>query len=738
MSEKIRVFVIDPDPFSYGAIRDLLELETQDMEAVGSAQTGQEGLEKVAALKPNVVLIDSILPDAADIIKRMRGLADPPMIISIGKVASKEALRSLLIAGVGDFMLKPFTLESVAKIRNNFYRDSGAALATPFVGTVPVAKSFAEAVDLTTDRTPKPEFPAPAEDKPDTAHRIETAIFYLRSPDAETRSKGTETLVNLGARAVKALIVTLQDPDPKVRRGVAFILGQIGDMQAVEALAAALRDGDAEVRKHAAEALGKLGDAKAVKPLMDSLRDPAKEVSRAAIEALRKIGTAEALEALAAYEDYTRQREQAAEKAEPTRELPSEPAEGKLAEELPKPVAAPPPPAAAIPPPPLPVYAADDEEDTLAAWEDADEEDTVIAHQEAPSASFDEEDTVIGREDAPLPQAAPPRQPAPQPSPPPAPAGYFGGSLAGPLAASGPAQPYTTAAGWDQLAQEYLNPQFTAFYPGVVQPQQQYVLLVFVHIESAIEKVREVAGSYKPMLGARPVSGTVRTTQKVEAGETLTLIPQIEGLTFQPERQKIIWEAGRDDAGYQYVSFPFTTPAVLTQDLRGRVLVLKGAIIVGEIPVTLLVLGAASQQEAQFRKFDPIFASYSYRDTPVMNYMRKMRAKLGQKMLVDIYDLRAGDHWSDRLLQMIDESAIFQLFWSKHSAASPYCKQEWEHALKYVNQRDRFIQPVYWTSRLMPPPPPELSKIHFEQIEPPIMTRVQLLRQRLGNLLGGR
>jgi HEAT repeat protein len=65
--------------------------------------------------------------------------------------------------------------------------------------------------------------------------------------------------VEIGARAVKPLLVALQDNEGSVRLAAAAALGQIGDAGAVSALVAALEDADAEVREAAVEALTRIG-----------------------------------------------------------------------------------------------------------------------------------------------------------------------------------------------------------------------------------------------------------------------------------------------------------------------------------------------------------------------------------------------------------------------------------------------------------------------------------------------
>ena len=59
---------------------------------------------------------------------------------------------------------------------------------------------------------------------------------------------------------------------------------------------------------------------------------------------------------------------------------------------------------------------------------------------------------------------------------------------------------------------------------------------------------------------------------------------------------------------------------------------------------------------------------------------------------------------------MIDGAERFQLCWSRAASRSEYVEREWRHALR----RDvpNFIRPFYWQIP-MPPPPPELSHLHF-------------------------
>jgi HEAT repeat protein len=109
----------------------------------------------------------------------------------------------------------------------------------------------------------------------------------------EIKDKGTKD-----ARAVESLIQALENEDWWIRRGVAEILGRIGDARAVEPLILTLKDEDSDVRESAACALGKIKDARATEPLVKALKHAYWWVRKAAAEALGEIGDARAAEPL--------------------------------------------------------------------------------------------------------------------------------------------------------------------------------------------------------------------------------------------------------------------------------------------------------------------------------------------------------------------------------------------------------------------------------------------------------
>jgi len=88
-------------------------------------------------------------------------------------------------------------------------------------------------------------------------------------------------------RAIKALIQAFQDDDSFVRSGVAMALGHFADQEAIIVLIPKLEDEDNFVRLKSADALGKIGDSQAIAPLITALsKEKEIEVSYAIVRAL--------------------------------------------------------------------------------------------------------------------------------------------------------------------------------------------------------------------------------------------------------------------------------------------------------------------------------------------------------------------------------------------------------------------------------------------------------------------
>ncbi len=108
MDDKIRVLVVDDAAFMVRAITEILASDP-DIEVVGSARNGVEGLEKIKLLRPDVVTLDIDMP-IMDGIKTIRHIMIefPVPIVVLSSLFGDGAITfEALRLGVVDFLPKP-------------------------------------------------------------------------------------------------------------------------------------------------------------------------------------------------------------------------------------------------------------------------------------------------------------------------------------------------------------------------------------------------------------------------------------------------------------------------------------------------------------------------------------------------------------------------------------------------------------------------------------------------------
>ncbi|MGC1119580.1 MAG: HEAT repeat domain-containing protein [Candidatus Methanofastidiosia archaeon] len=135
-------------------------------------------------------------------------------------------------------------------------------------------------------------------DKMEKKKDIDGLIEVLKRNDWINRRKAAAGLERIGAPAVEALIVALEDENRFVRRMAAIVLGTIRDRRAVEPLIKALKDKDTNIRRCAAESLGKLKDKRAIEPLILALKEEKDSIRWIIALALQKLGDEKKVEAL--------------------------------------------------------------------------------------------------------------------------------------------------------------------------------------------------------------------------------------------------------------------------------------------------------------------------------------------------------------------------------------------------------------------------------------------------------
>src|SRR6476660_8604818 len=116
MNSKIRVLVIDDEAAILRFLKPALEANNYEMTSAG---TIAEGIKRIAAETPDVVLLDLGLPDGdgKDIIRRAREWSDLPIIVLSAREREAEKIEALDL-GADDYVNKPFNVgELMARMR---------------------------------------------------------------------------------------------------------------------------------------------------------------------------------------------------------------------------------------------------------------------------------------------------------------------------------------------------------------------------------------------------------------------------------------------------------------------------------------------------------------------------------------------------------------------------------------------------------------------------------------------
>ena len=105
---KFSVIIVDDIPETRENFRKLLQFEG-DIEVVGTARTGREGIDLAKELKPDVVLMDINMPDldgitATEIIRKETPFSQ---IVMISVQGDPNYMRRAMLAGARDFLTKP-------------------------------------------------------------------------------------------------------------------------------------------------------------------------------------------------------------------------------------------------------------------------------------------------------------------------------------------------------------------------------------------------------------------------------------------------------------------------------------------------------------------------------------------------------------------------------------------------------------------------------------------------------
>ena len=111
MTRPVRVLVVDDSAYIRKVVKEMLGRQSS-IEVVGTARDGEDALDLVERLRPDVVTCDLIMPGVGGVEFIRRQMAARPVPIVIVSIAAESSERVLsgLDAGAIDFVQKPTAL----------------------------------------------------------------------------------------------------------------------------------------------------------------------------------------------------------------------------------------------------------------------------------------------------------------------------------------------------------------------------------------------------------------------------------------------------------------------------------------------------------------------------------------------------------------------------------------------------------------------------------------------------
>lgn len=115
MADPIKVLLVDDHQVVRRGLRTFLEVQ-DDIEVVGEASDGAEGVARAEELKPDVVLMDVKMPgmDGVEALRRLRELDNPARVLIVTSFTEQRTVVPALRAGAAGYVYKDVDPDALA------------------------------------------------------------------------------------------------------------------------------------------------------------------------------------------------------------------------------------------------------------------------------------------------------------------------------------------------------------------------------------------------------------------------------------------------------------------------------------------------------------------------------------------------------------------------------------------------------------------------------------------------
>ena len=152
----IRVLIVDDHAMVRQGIATFIELQ-DDIELVGEAANGREAIARVEELRPDVVLMDLVMPemDGVTATREIKARHPGVMVLALTSFVNDAQITPALQAGASGYLLKDLSADDLMKAVRAAHRGEtplAPAVAKKLIADIAAPRGESSALDRLTDR----------------------------------------------------------------------------------------------------------------------------------------------------------------------------------------------------------------------------------------------------------------------------------------------------------------------------------------------------------------------------------------------------------------------------------------------------------------------------------------------------------------------------------------------------------------------------------------------------------
>lgn len=113
---KSKILIVDDSELSRISISNILQ--TEGFHVIGTASGAQEAIDLAQSLKPNLIILDIVMPEMSgiELTKLLIKMNPDVNIVTMSSLEMEEVVIESIASGAIEFLKKPFTREDLLRI----------------------------------------------------------------------------------------------------------------------------------------------------------------------------------------------------------------------------------------------------------------------------------------------------------------------------------------------------------------------------------------------------------------------------------------------------------------------------------------------------------------------------------------------------------------------------------------------------------------------------------------------